>query len=122
MPDFDDFIQSKKYKEVNVFLKDIKNERVYIHPQLLFRCSDSLENFKKYQELTFYKKVGNVPTNSNSNWHYQTAKDSAGNIIYVASSEDASEHYISVDGVGWYQFTLQSSGNTIEYLHGDCWF
>ena len=65
--------------------------------------------FKKYQELTFYKKVGNVPTNSNSNWHYQTAKDSAGNIIYVASSEDASEHYISVDGVGWYQFTLQSS-------------
>ena len=65
--------------------------------------------FKKYQELTFYKKVGNVPTDSNSNWHYQTAKDSAGNIIYVASSEDASEHYISVDGVGWYQFTLQSS-------------
>lgn len=67
--------------------------------------------FKKYQELTFYKKVGTVPTGSNSNWHYQTAKDSAGNIIYVASSEDASEHYISVDGVGWYQFTLQSSGN-----------
>lgn len=51
LPDFDDFIQSEKHKVINSFLKDIKNERIYIHPQLLFKYSDSFENFKKYQDI-----------------------------------------------------------------------
>ena len=59
LPDFDDFIQSEKLKTIEYFLKDIVNNRnVFFHPQLLFKKSDSLENFKKYQNLFCEKFPG----------------------------------------------------------------
>lgn len=63
--------------------------------------------FQKYQELTFYKKVGHIPTESTDDWHYSVGVDEYKNVTYIASTSDAQRHYISVDGNIWHEFTLQ---------------